>query len=398
MQGMLSVLALVAALQGAPAPSEVDRLRGYLAVAKGHGGIMYRLAQALARSGQADEAVRWLKTGLDQGLDLDLGDPAFASLHGRPDFEEQRSRAAERGAVSRSRVAFRIPQPDLVPEGIAWDARTGDFFVGSLNKKKIVRIGADGQASDFVTEGREGLEDVLGLKVDSERRRLWACTAASPRAGASAGASGLLLYDLDSGKRIAAHWVREPGVTHLLNDLVFTKAGEVFVTDSEAGTLYRLAPEGDGLQLFVGPGTFRYPNGIALSADERRLYVADFEHGLSVVDVAARTSRPLPHPIDASPHGIDGLYVDGNALVGVQNGAGRDRIVRYELGAEGDRIERMAVLESRNPLFRIPTTGVVVGSDFVYLANANVLALGDDGRVKKDAHLEEVVVLRVPLR
>ena len=62
-----------------------------------------------------------------------------------------------------------------------------------------------------------------------------------------------------------------------------------------------------------------------------------------------------------SPHGIDGLYADASGLLAVQNGAGRERIVRYRLAPAGDRIEGVDVLESRNPLFRIPTTGVVAG-------------------------------------
>ncbi len=397
---MLLALLLTSALQATAAspPNEVDRLRGYLAIAKGHGGLMYRLAQALARAGQAQEAVLWLKTGLDQGLDLDLGDAAFKDLRDRPDFKEQLARTEDTKAVATSRVAFRIPQPKLIPEGIAWDAKTGDFFVGSLQEKKIVRITASGAITDFVPRGRDGLEDVLGLKVDAERRRLWAVTAASPRAGALAGSSALLLYDVDSGKLLRAHWLRDAGTKHLLNDLVFTATGEVYVTDSDTDSLYRLGPEGETLQVFVGPGTFRYPNGIALSVDEKRLYVADFQHGLSVVELATKTARPLPHPANVSPHGIDGLYADAGGLVAVQNGAGRDRIVRYRLTAEGDRISSLQVLESRNPLFRIPTTGVVAGEDFVYLANPNLEALGDDGDLRKDAHLEDVVVLRTPLR
>ena len=137
---------------------------------------------------------------------------------------------------------------------------------------------------------------MLGLKVDAGRRRLWACTAASPRAGAAAGSSALLLYDVDSGKLLRAHWLKEAGTKHLLNDLAFTASGEVYVTDSDTDTLYRLGPEGEGLEIFVGPGTFRYPNGIALSADEQRLYVADFQSGLSVVELATKAARPLPHP------------------------------------------------------------------------------------------------------
>jgi hypothetical protein len=304
----LVLVLAVSAADDEQAPAEVDRLRGYLAVAKDHGGLMYRLAQALAKAGQGEEAVRWLKTGLDQGLDLDLGDPAFRDLRERADFQEQRVRADAIRPVSTSRLAFRISQPDLIPEGIAWDARTGAYFVGSLYRKKIVRVDAEGRATDFVAAGQDGLEDVLGLKVDPEKRRLWICTAASPRAGPRAGSSGLLVYDIDSGKPVAAHWLRDPGTKHLLNDLVFTGSGEVFVTDSDAETVYRLASGGTDLTVFVGPGKFRYPNGIALDADEKRLYVADFEHGLSVVDIATQASRPVTHPPGVSTHGIDGLF------------------------------------------------------------------------------------------
>lgn len=397
---MLLALLLTGALQAlAPSPpTEVDRLRGYMAIAKGHGGLMYRLAQALARAGQAEEAVLWLKTSLDQGLDLDLGDPAFKDLRDRADFKEQLARTGDTRAVATSQVAFRIPQPKLIPEGIAWDAQTGDFFVGSLQERKIVRITSSGAITDFVPAGRDGLFDVLGLKVDPGRRRLWACTAASPRAGAAAGSSALLLYDVDSGKLLRAHWLKEPEKKHLLNDLAFTAGGEVYVTDSDTDSLYRLGPEGASLQVFIGPGTFRYPNGIALSADEKRLYVADFQNGLSVVELATKATQPLPHPPNVSPHGIDGLYVESGDLLAVQNGAGRERIVRYRLAPAGDRIDGLFVLESRNPLFRIPTTGVVAGTDFVYLANPNLEALDDDGRLKEDAHVEDLAVLRTPLR
>ena len=263
-------------------------------------------------------------------------------MRDRGDFKEQVARTGEHPAVSTSRVAFRIPQPRLVPEGIAWDAQSGDFFVGSLHERKIVRIAPSGAITDFVPTGTDGLEDVLGLKVDPGRRRLWACTAASARAGAAAGSSALLAFDVDTGKLLRAYWLKEAGTKHLLNDLAFTAGGEVYVTDSDADSLYRLGAEGESLEVFIGPGTFRYPNGIALSADEKRLYVADFQSGLSVVDLATKGTQPLPLPANVSSHGIDGLYVDAGSLVAVQNGAGRERIVRYRWHprATGSRASR----------------------------------------------------------
>ena len=128
-------------------------------------------------------------------------------------------------------------------------------------------------------------------------------------------------------------------------------------------------PKGrDALEVFVGPGTLLYPNGIALSPDEKRLYVADLKHGLAVVDLSTKATRPLPHPASLSTAGIDGLYAVASDLVAVQNGAGRERVVRYWLDPEGEHIQKLEVMEARNPFFRIPTTGVVTSEGFVYLA------------------------------
>ena len=396
---MLLALALSSALVAAGADPEVDRLRGYMAVAHGHGGVMYRLAQALARAGQADEAVRWVKSALDQGLDLDLGDAAFAALRDREDWKEQLARAEAGKPVATSRVAFRIPDPELIPEGIAWDAKTGDFFVGSLHKKKIVRVGRDGRARDFAAAGQDGLEDVLGLNVDADRRTLWACTAASGRAGSRAGRSGLLAYDLDSGqgaqRRLAGQRRRpapaeRPGRHRRGRSL---RDGQRRRHALEAG---RGRPGPGGVRGARARSSIRTaspspPTGRGCMSPTSSTACRPWTW-------PRRRSQPLPHPDGVSPYGIDGLCRDGADLVAVQNGAGRERIVRYRLDAKGERIERLEVLESRNPLFRTPTTGVVEGDAFVYLANPNLEALDEDGNLKKGAHLEEVVVLRAPLR
>jgi DNA-binding beta-propeller fold protein YncE len=262
---------------------------------------------------------------------------------------------------------------------------------------EIVRLAADGRVSDFAKTGAFGLQDVLGMKVDVGRRLLWACTAASPRAGAAAGSSALFQYDLTTARLVKAYWVKNTDGKHLLNDVALTTSGDVFVTDSDASLVWRLAKGGDALEVFVGPGTFIYPNGIALAPDEKRLYVADFKHGLAVVDLSTKATRPLPHPASVSTAGIDGLYAVASDLVAVQNGAGRERVVRYWLDPEGEHIQKLEVMESRNPFFRLPTTGVVTSEGFVYLANPNLEALDDDGNLRKDAHLEDVVLLRAPL-
>ena len=49
-------------------------------------------------------------------------------------------------------------------------------------------------------------------------------------------------------------------------------------------------------------------------------------------------------------------------------------------------------------MFRVPTTGVLVGDDFVYVANAQFESFDEDGSLWPMERLYEVVVLRAPLR
>ena len=115
------------------------------------------------------------------------------------------------------------------------------------------------------------------------------------------------------------------------------------------------------------------------------------------MDVATRQVRPLPHPERVNVAGIDGLYLRGRNLIAVQNSAGVERIVRFRLNPALDAIEAEEILESRNPLFKIPTPGVVAGDSFFYIANSQLRSLDEKGRLKPEVKLEEVVVLEVPL-
>jgi sugar lactone lactonase YvrE len=394
----LLLLSLFSPTAAQDAPSEVQQLERMLAASPDHGGVWLELAAAQARAGNRAEAARWLEKAVARGLDFDFADPAFAFLRQTAELKSLLARAeANRRVVSRSQVAFRIPEKDLIPEGIAHDPKTGAFFLGSLHKRKIVRVDKTGKASDFTTSGQDGLWEVLGIKVDPATRTLWVCSAAGAAAGEAHGSAGLFRYDVDTGKLRSKHVLPGKPQRHLFNDLAFGAGGEVFLTDSEAGALYRLKPGQEQPEVFLGPGNLIYPNGIALSPDLTRLFVADFAKGLSIVDVATARIRPLPHPERVNVAGIDGLSLHDRHLIAVQNGAGVERIVRFRLSPALDAIEAEEILESRNPLFEIPTTGVVAGESFFFIANSQLRSLDEKGGLKPEAKLEEVVVLTVPL-
>jgi sugar lactone lactonase YvrE len=368
---------------------QIARIEKLLAEKPNHTGAVWYGAFLLANAGNREEAIRWLERLVRMGVGFEpSADSRFhKKLVGAPGYDALVAEA-RRGLkrVAASRPAFRIAERDLLPEGIAHDPTTGTFYVGSLYKAKIVAVDRAGRARDFVAAGRDGLVDVLGMKVDAKRRTLW---AASARAGASA----LYAFDLATGALKGRYPVAGEG--HQLNDLVVDAGGGVYATDTTAGAVYRLAPGAAALEPFLAPGQLIAPNGIAISDDGRDLFVANF-HGVRRVRVADRSTTDLafPGPI---PTGIDGLSFHEGHLVAIENVTSPGRVVRYELDRARERVLRTRVLEAGHPELAIPTTGVVARGRLYFIANSHVDQLGENNTISDPSVLRDPLVLSLPL-
>ena len=115
------------------------------------------------------------------------------------------------------------------------DPVTKAFYVSSVYRRKILRVGPKGEATEFATE-RDGLWSVLGMKVDAARRHLWVCTAAQPQMSnydaSERGRSGLFKFDLRTGKLAGKYMLHDDSKQHWLGDLVLDSRGDVYTTDS----------------------------------------------------------------------------------------------------------------------------------------------------------------------
>jgi len=304
--------------------------------------------------------------------------------------------------VIRSTLAFTIPDPDFLPENLAYDPHDGAFYLGSLAKRVLVRRSPDGRLTTLAGPAH-GLLRVVGMKLDAARRQLWVATwapadTASPNPSARVTRTRLFQYDLAADRLVGRYEPRDLVHEHLLNDLVVTAAGAVYLTDTADGAVYRVRAGGDTLERVVAPEPtrFSYPNGIALSRDERRLYVA-YVQGIAVVDLPAGRVAYLTTPPDVSTAQIDGLYAWRGSLVAVQTAPTLERVVRFDLDAAGTRVERAVVLERGHPAFQQPTTGVIVDDDLYYIANSQWGRLGDLGALVPSADARPTAVLRLRL-
>ena len=297
--------------------------------------------------------------------------------------------------VNNSHIAFTIPEKDLLAENVAFNPLDSSFFVGSTRHGKVVRRTRDGRISDFIPGGRDGLWMVVGMKVDPARKALWVNTSAQGNyvnlKPEEQGRAALFRYDLDG--RLSKKYVPRERGDHFFNDVVVASDGIVYLTDMIAGAIYRIA-RGDSLELWVGPRTLADPNGLTASPDGKQLFIAS-DSGISVVNVATRAVDILRPAEGIDPLGIDGIYWHNGALIGVQGGR-RNRVQRFVIDVPGKRITSAEVLEANHPMFMNPTTGVVVGSDFFYIANSQFGSFRR-GQLFPSSRLFETVILRLPL-
>jgi sugar lactone lactonase YvrE len=360
----------------------------------------YNLACAHALIGEPAAAIQVLERLARQGVAFDLpADDDLASLREREDFAEvQRRMDALAVPVGHAQPAFSLAQKDLIPEGVAHDPKTGAFFVSSVRHRKIVRVTADGKATDFVAEGQDGLQAAQAVAADAARRALWVASRATAqmagfKKGDPEGRSFLAEIDLDSGRQRRTIAAPDGGV---VSDLAIAPDGTVYVADPEIGRVYVLAPSAPALRTLVEKGTIRSAQGMTLAADGKTLYVADYARGVARVRVADGSVSWLAAPPDTALTGIDGLVLANGWLVGVQNGLNPHRVIGLKLDAAGEAATEMRVLERGHRAFDEPTLGVVVGSDFYFVANSQY------GHFRRDGSLDETrlvgaVVLRTPL-
>jgi len=263
---------------------------------------------------------------------------------------------------------FTLPEHDFYPENIAFDPQSGDYFLGSMGQSRILRIHSDGSYQDFASGLEPLLQTSVGMKVDPSRRYLWVCTGRYTLFGGTAegpSQTGVLLFDVDRGVLLRSWMVDQPGPAYIFNDLALANDGDAYVTTTLMGRVYRISPDSDEMELLVGqPDT--QTNGITMGPEGRYLF---FTLGPTIarLDLQSREVMALTIPGDSGV-GTDGMYFFDGALIVVKPRL--KQIARLVLRPSLDAVERVDVLADGDPSFDYPTTGVVVGTDLVFVATS----------------------------
>ena len=370
-----------------------------------HPRSIYYLADAYAQNNLPEKSILYLTRAIEFGFGWNVDkDENFNCIREHAQYKTILQRIDKlRKPINNSKIAFTIKERDLIPEGIAFDSVEECFYLSSIYKSKIIKIDKNGVVSDFTIEKQDGLRPVTGMKVDENGRILWVCSEVSSMSyknpkESEMGWSGVFKYDLETGKLIKKYTIQEENINHLFNDIIITRNGDVYLTDSDARTIFTINHKSDKLELFFRNEQFGYLNGIALAKDEKSFYFAENNISIAKMNIKTKSIKYLDYPENSVSIGIDGLYFYKNSLIAVQNGFGEaNRISRLYLDKEGTEIVKYEILEMNNPYFIIPTTGAIAGKEFYYIANSQLGSFDKNHKIFPNDKLKDVIILKITL-
>lgn len=378
--------------------------------------FMLTVASIEARLGHTAEALQWLKKYTATELTYDVAEDddlkgLLAGATGQKIAAQMKERSSP---VTNTEFVCTLPQTDIMPEDIAYlrsgGAKTaGNFFVTSIQHHTIYRIllpkpGSKECAMQELPLSAEAKRwPTLALSADPTRKALWATASVMPGfSGFSKEDEGkalLLEVDPESGKVLHSF---DPGTTGpaVLGDMCVTEDGTVYVTDSIGGGVYRLRGDVQTAKLEKIAGGLFSPQTPVLARDRKRLFVADYTMGVAVIDLArsnpAAKVNYLPHPDSVAVVGLDGMYLSGDSLIGIQNGTEPVRILRLFLNQAQTKITGTRVIEQS--IGHDPTHAVAVDGWFYVSANVGWNKVDDSGKLKPGEKFTAPVLVRFPAK
>jgi WD40 repeat protein len=365
-----------------------------------HPRLLYNLADAYALNGKPEEAFSTLTRLANMGLYFQPEkDDDFKSLSNlEPFLSVLQKFRVNKEPVNKSEKTFSLPEKELITESVAYDPKTGRFFISSVHQRKIVVREKDGTVRDL-SANSDGLYSVLGMKVDAKRGILWASSSAFPEMKGfdktDDGKAGIFKYDLKTGKLLNKYLLFNEDGNHALGDLVLNKNGDVFASDSKSPVIYKIETKADKLEVFLKSDSFASLQGLTFSPDEKYLFVADYSLGFFRIEMTSKNILQLS-PGNEAVLGADGLYFHNGALLAIQNGVNPHRVVKFLLDPAFTRLTGHITLEANHPDFNEPTLGVLNGNDFYFVANSQWELVNNKGELSKEK-LKEPIILNLKL-
>ena len=284
-------------------------------------------------------------------------------------------------------------QNDLIPEGIAVDKASGKIFLSSLAQSKIVSCDLDGKnPKDLLASRQYNYKSGFGMKIFDGKLFALSNTPTSKTIP-----STVTVLNLADGMYSNAYLWSDT-TNQLLNDLTISSKGEIFITNSHGNSILKLNYPDGKIEKWMTSDDFVYGNGIAISEDDKYLFVATWEKGVRIIDIA---TQKILNPTSELSRGMDGLKFYKNELYGMYNGDAdftKHELVRLVFNEDKTDFIKKETVFAANDYFNFPTTFDIVDDVVYFISNAQLTNFDDATyTVKAPILLESYYLVRHPL-
>jgi DNA-binding beta-propeller fold protein YncE len=223
------------------------------------------------------------------------------------------------------------PKHRLV-EGVASDGRT--IWISSILDRTVLACRKTCRTMAVLPTGLHP----FAIAWDRGRKRLWVAADCPPGVRGITPCDRGALIALDKSGRIVTRISPDVGTFHPGD--VSASQGQVFVSDSQNGMVFRLTSSSRAIMAVVLPGVGKSGQGTALSEDGKSLLVADYSQGIGSVDLATWTRTLLPRQDGKPLRGVDGLVRCRSTYYGIYNGAAPGALVSINLTGQGIKFDQ----------------------------------------------------------
>lgn len=379
-------------------------LRRLLVLRPNSGELRVALAANYAQQGEKSKAYELLLNSQKQGFGFDLSkDDKFAAIADTKVWtyivDNLKANLKPFGEGS---VAFALPAGDQLFDSLAFDPKKKQFLAGSVREGKIYRVGKNGTLQEFIAPtAQNGLWSVYAMAAVPEDDVLYVASTASVYFKgfdkADFGKAGVFRFRLSDGKFLGKSLLLPGRDERTLSSIAAGRNGQVYAADGLRNEIYRL-DDGE-LKLLMENPQLTSLRGLALDADGKNLYFADYSLGVFGIDLAGGKGFDLAYdPKTLVLGGIDGLYWYDHTLVAIESGMSPHRVMRLSLSQDGRKIVDAMPLDAGKPEFKLPTYGAIDGDGLYFIANSQKNLYDAYGTLKSGARPEAVKVFRSNLR
>ncbi|HET7709534.1 MAG TPA: hypothetical protein VFK50_08400 [Sphingomicrobium sp.] len=232
-------------------------------------------------------------------------------------------------AALQPRTIVTVDPKHRLIEGVASDGKT--IWLSSLIDRQILACAGTCKTLATLPEGIHP----FAIAWDGSRKRLWVAADCPPGVKFITACELGALMAFDAKGRLRTRISPPVGAFHPGD--VSARDGDVFVSDSQNGMVFRLTPKGRGLMAVVLPGTGKSAQGSAYDKANGRLIVADYSQGITAIDLTTLKRALLLRDNGRPLRGIDGLIRCGSGFLGVYNGQPPGQLIAFTI--DGDKLK-----------------------------------------------------------